>query len=195
MNYLYFVNSGIASLVAVQDGQPVLEVVMIGREGVFGIPIFLGDNKAFGRVVVQGAGSAMRIKSADLLEFCNLGGELPRFLKLYAFRLMSQMMVSMICNNLHQTEERLARWLLMMRDRMESIQFPVTQTSLSSMLGVRREAVNKSAGKLQREGLISYHRGNLEIVNPAGLEAAACACYAELKEKERELSRYYTSGK
>lgn len=189
MKYLYFLNSGIVSLSAVEGNRTVLEVAMIGWEGAFGLPIFLGDDKAFARVTVQGAGSAMRIKAADLLEFCELGGALPRLLKLYTYRLVNQITQSMVCNNLHQTEARLARWLLLMRDRMEADRFPVTQSSISSMLGVRREAVTRTACNLQRQELISYNRGNLEIINPAGLEAAACSCYAIIKERARELSR------
>lgn len=189
MEYLYFLNSGIVSMNAVEGKRTVLEIGMIGKEGVFGLPIFLGDPRAFGRVIVQGAGSAMRIKAADLLDFCELGGALPRLLKLYTYRFINQITQAMVCNNLHRIEARLARWLLMMRDRMEDDKFPVTHNSVSNMLGVRREAVSKSACNLQRRRLISYQHGNLEIIDPAGLEAVACPCYAIIKEEERELSR------
>jgi len=190
IEYLYFLNSGIVSFNAVEGNRTVLEIVMIGKEGVWGLSVFLGVPKAFGRALVQGAGSAMRIKSADLLDFCELGGALPRLLKYYIHRLVCQNVLAMVCNKLHQTEERLARWLLMIRDRMEDDKFPVTHNSLSNMLGVRREAVSRTACNLQRRQLISYYRGNLEIINPAGLEAAACPCYAVIKEQERELSRF-----
>jgi CRP-like cAMP-binding protein len=189
MEYLYFLNSGIVSMNAVEGERTVLEIGMIGKEGAFGLPIFLGDPRAFGRVIVQGAGSAMRIKAADLLDFCELGGALPRLLKLYAYRFVNQITQAMVCNNLHRIEVRLARWLLMMRDRMEDDKFPVTHNAISNMLGVRREAVSKSACNLQRRKLISYQHGNLEIIDAAGLEAVACPCYAVIKEQERELSR------
>ncbi len=190
IKYLYFINSGVVSLSAVEDNRTVLEIVMIGREGAFGLPIFLGEDKAFGRATVRGAGSAMRIKAADLHEFCDLGGALPRLLKYYTYKLTNQMIQAMVCHNLHQTEVRLARWLLMIRDRLEADIFPMTQNTLSNILGVRREAVNKSAANLQRRGLIGYYRGNLEIINPKGLEAAACPCYAAIKDSERELPRF-----
>lgn len=193
IEYLYFPNSGIVSLTAMEEDRAVLEVGMIGKEGVFGLPVFLGDPRAFVRVIVQGSGSAMRIKAADLLDFCELGGALPRLLKHYTYRLFNQMTQAMVCNNLHRTEARLARWLLMMRDRMENDKFPVTHNSISNMLGVRREAVSKSACNLQRRQLISYQHGNLEIIDPVGLETVACPCYAVIKEVERELSRFIIS--
>jgi CRP-like cAMP-binding protein len=189
MEYLYFPNRGIVSMNAVEGERTVLEIGMIGKEGVFGLPIFLGDPRAFGRVIVQGAGSAMRIKAADLLDFCELGGAMPRLLKLYTYRFVNQITRAMVCNNLHRIEARLARWLLMMRDRMEDDKFPVTHNFISNLLGVRREAVSKSASGLQRRQLISYQHGNLEIINPAGLESVACPCYALIREEERELSR------
>lgn len=190
MEYLYFPNSGIVSMNAVEGKQTVLEIGMIGKEGVFGLPIFLGDPRAFGRVIVQGAGSAMRINAADLHNFCEMGGALPRLLKLYTYRFVNQITQAMVCNNLHRIEARLARWLLMMRDRMEDNKFPVTHNFISNMLGVRREAVSKSACSLSRRQLIGYQHGNLEIIDPAGLEAVACPCYAIIKEEERRLSRF-----
>ena len=190
LEYLYFPNSGVVSLNAVEGKQTVLEIMMVGREGAFGLPVFLGDPRAVGRVVVQGAGSAMRIKTTDLLDFCETGGALPRLMKAYTCRFIKQISRAMVCNNFHQTEARLARWLMMMRDRMERDEFPITQTIISNMLGVRREAVTRTAGSLQRRELISYQRGHLEIINPVGLEAAACPCYAVFKELDLELSRF-----
>ncbi|CAN5361053.1 hypothetical protein BH20ACI1_BH20ACI1_30010 [soil metagenome] len=92
-----------------------------------------------------------------------------------------------MCNRYHQIESRLARWLRMMHDRMQSDDFQITQEFLSNMLGVRREAVNKAAGSLQQQNLISYSRGNLLIFNRAGLEKAACQCYRIIKSESDNL--------
>lgn len=189
MQYVYFPNSGIVSVNAVNGEKSILEIAMIGREGVFGLPVFLEVPRAFGRTLVQGAGSAMRIKAADLLDFCELGGALPRFLKQYTYKFAAQVIQALVCNSFHCAEVRLARWLLMTRDRMEVDEFPITQTLISNMLGVRREAVCKSASNLQRRELITYYRGSLKILNRTGLEAVACPCYALIKKEEQEFSR------
>lgn len=189
MEHVYFPNSGIVSLNAVNKEQSILEIAMIGREGVFGLPVFLDVPRAFGRALVQGAGSTMRIKAADLLDFCELGGALPRFLKQYTYKFTVQVIQALVCNSLHCIETRLARWLLMTRDRMEADEFPMTQTLISNMLGVRREAVCKSASNLQRRELITYYRGSLKILNRAGLETVACPCYTLIKKEEQEFSR------
>ena len=184
IHHVYFPNSGIISLLSVVGEHSLLEVGIVGNEGFIGVPIFLGVKKSNTRALVQGAGVALQMKTADFLAECNHGGALSRILQLYTHSLMTQISQSAACNRFHIIETRLARWLLMTSDRMESDNFQITQEFLSSMLGVRREGVNKSAKNIQRNGLISYSRGNLEILNRKGLEAIACSCYTIIKEEE-----------
>ena len=185
IHHVYFPNSGIISLLSVVGESSLLEVGIVGNEGFIGLPIFLGVKKSNTRALVQGAGVALQMKTADFLAECKLGGALVRFLQLYTHSLMTQISQSAACNRFHFIEARLARGLLMTGDRMESDNFQITQKFLSSMLGVRREGVNKSAKIVQRTGLISYSRGNLAILDRKGLEAIACSCYTIIKEEEQ----------
>src|SRR5437899_5205363 len=142
-----------------------------------GLPLFMGVRTSRNKAIVQGKGVAMRIKAADFERECARGGALPRILLRFAHSMLVQISQSAVCYRFHLIEKRLARWLLMTSDRMESLEFRVTQDFLSNMLGVRREAVNRAAGSLQKKYLISYSRGNITILDRPGLDAAACKCY------------------
>jgi hypothetical protein len=133
--------------------------------------------------VVQGAGSALRMKAKVFRKECDNGGPLPGLLRRYTHSMLTQISQSAVCNRFHPVDARLARWLLMTRDRMGADEFQLTQEFLSNMLGTRREGVNKAAGLLQQQHLISYSRGALTILNGAGLEAIACQCYGIIKEE------------
>ncbi len=178
-----FPNSGIISLLSAVEKRSLLEVGIVGNEGFIGIPVFLGVKTSNNHALVQGAGVARRMKTADFLAECKNGGALPRLLQRYTHSLLTQISQSAACNRFHPIEARLARWLLMTSDQMESDEFQITQKFLSSMLGVRREGVSKSATKLQQNGLITYSRGKISILNRADLEAAACHCYFIVKEE------------
>lgn len=182
---VYFPNSGIVSLLSAAEDRSLLEVGIVGKEGFVGISAFLGVKTSNNHALVQGAGVALEMKTADFLAECENGGALPRLLRRYTHSLLTQSSQAAACNRFHPIEARLARWLLMMRDRMESDEFQTTQEVLSDMLGVRREGVNKSATKLQQNNLISYSRGRISILNRAGLEAAACRCYSIIKEEDK----------
>lgn len=179
---VYFPNSGIISLLSNVEERSLLEVGIVGNEGFIGLPVFLGVKKSSNRAIVQGAGVALEMKTTDFLAECKNGGALPRLLQRYTHSLMLQISQSSVCNRFHAIESRLARWLLMTSDRMMSNDFQITQEFLSNMLGVRREAVSKSATHLQQNGLISYSRGKISILDRTGLEAAACRCYFIIKE-------------
>lgn len=181
IRYVYFPNSGIISLLAAVDDGATLEVGIVGREGIVGLPVFLGVKTSNNEAIVQGEGFAMRIGSADFLVECRNGGALAQILQRFTHSMLVQISQSAICYRFHLIEARLARWLLMTSDRMETGEFPVTQEFLSNMLGVRREAVNKSAVNLQQKHLITYSRGNISITNRPGLEMKACQCYAVIK--------------
>lgn len=186
IEYVYFPDSGIISLLAVEDGA-MLEVGIVGQEGIVGIAVFLGVKTSSNRAIVQGQGFAMRMKTAAFLTECDQRGMLPRLLRRFTQSLLAQVSQSAVCYRLHSAEDRLARWLLMTSDRMETKDFHLTQDFLSNMVGVRREAVNKSAVILQQQHLITYSRGNISITNRQGLEMKACRCYAAIKDEEKSF--------
>jgi CRP-like cAMP-binding protein len=180
---VYFPNSGIVSLLAAVNGRATLEVGLVGKEGILGLAVYMGVTKSQNRAVVQGAGSAMKMKASALRKQCNDGGALPGLLRRYSHSLLTQITQSAVCNQFHSVDARLARWLLMTHDRMGKDEFEVTQEFLSNMLGVRREGVSRAAGDLQRCKLIAYSRGRLEVLDRAGLEATSCGCYEVIKDE------------
>jgi len=180
---VYFPTSGVVSLLAAAEERATLEVGLVGREGMVGLPVFMEVKTSSNRAVVQGAGSALRMKATVFRRECQDGGALPSLLRRYTHSVLTQISQTAICNRFHPIDARLARWLLMTRDRMGANEFQLTQEFLSSMLGVRREGVNKAAGILQQQHLISYSRGALTILKGAGLEAIACECYGIIKDE------------
>ena len=179
--------SGALSLLAAAD-EAVLEVALVGREGMIGLPVVLGTAVGLNmRVTVQVPGTALRL-SADLLR-----AELERnaafraLLLRYAQALFSQVMQSAICNRLHPVEERLARWLLMTRDRADDDELPLTQEFISLMLGVRRPGVTVAAGVLHKAGLIRCSYGRITVTARERLEASACGCYRIVREQYERL--------
>jgi len=184
---VYFPNSGIVSVLASSENAALLEVCVCGSEGMLGIAAFLGVETSLNLAIVQGKGSAMKIKTEDFLAECDAGGALPKILRRFTHSLLAQISQSAVCFRFHDVEARLARWLLMSSDRMESNEFPITQEFLSNMLGVRREAVNKSAVVLQSKHIIEYTRGKMRILDRAKLEEHSCFCYAFIKDEEHSF--------
>lgn len=187
IRYIYFPNSGMISLLTYAAEDEVLEVGVIGNEGIIGLPVFLGVETSRNQVIVQGDGAALRIKTEDFIKECGRGGTLPKLLRRYTHALITQVSQTVACNRFHLIEERLMCWLLLMHDRMQTDKFKITQEFLSKMLGVRREAVSKSAANLQQRKLIEYSRGIVSIINRAALEAAACNCYSVVKAEYDNL--------
>lgn len=187
IKHVYFPNDSIVSLLAAENHHASLEVGMIGNEGMTGISVFMGVNTSRTLALVQGAGSAVRMKSAVLRQESDHVGVFHRLLHRYSHSLLTQMSLASACNRFHTLNARLARWLLMTQDRIGSDEFRLTQEFMSNMLGVRREGVNKVAGNLQRGKLISYSRGHMEILNRSGLEKLSCECYRIIK-KDSEFS-------
>jgi CRP-like cAMP-binding protein len=187
INDVYFPESGVVSLLSTSEGNAKMGVGMVGSEGLVGLPVSLGVSKLRNLAVVHAAGRALKMKSVDLLNICELGGVLPRLLQCYTHLFITQLSQILICTRFHRIESQLVCWLLMAQDRIQSNELPITHGVLSNLLGVRREAVTQTAGKLQQRQLISYRRGSLTILNRAGLEAAACPCYAVIKEEERKF--------
>lgn len=186
----YFVNSGLLSVLAVQPEGKSVEVGLIGNEGFAGTPLLVGYRTSPTRIVTQGDGSAYRCDAEALREIVRQSPELEKQLHRFSHRLAMQTTQIAACNRLHDVEERLARWILMTHDRIESNHLPLTQDFLSQMLGTRRASVTVAAGILQKAGLISYTRGNVTILDRRNLESAACDCYGivqrQLKEWDKE---------
>ncbi|MBP6002610.1 MAG: Crp/Fnr family transcriptional regulator [Pyrinomonadaceae bacterium] len=176
--HVYFIESGIVSMLVSADEQSAIEVGMVGREGMVALPVFLGIMTSNDRAIVQGAGTALRMKATDFARECAAGADLSRIMRLFTYSIITQIGRSAFCNRFHSTDSRLARWLLMTQDRMEADHFLITQEFLSYMVGVRREAVNKAATEFQRRDIVSYVRGRVTINDRKRLEELACKCYS-----------------
>jgi CRP-like cAMP-binding protein len=183
IRHVYFPNESVVSLLAEVTAHSPLEVGLIGNEGVTGISVFMGVDTSPHRAVVQGLGTAMRLRASVLRKESESVGPLHRLLHLYAHSLLTQVSRAAACNRFHTVDARLARWLLMTGDRLGANQFRLTQDFISNMLGVRREGVNKAAGVLQKEGLITYSRGRIQILDRVGLDAVSCECYGIIKDE------------
>jgi CRP-like cAMP-binding protein len=183
VSYAYFPNDSVVSLLAEVADRSTLEVGIVGNEGVAGIPVFMGVDASPHRAIVQGAGTAMRMKASVLRKESSRTGPLHRLLHFYAHSLLTQVSRSAACNRFHMVDARLARWLLMSGDRLGADEFRLTQDFISNMLGVRREGVSKAAGVLQKNELINYSRGHIKILDRAGLEAVSCECYRIIKDE------------
>ena len=183
--HVYFPNDCMVSLLAVADRGRGLEVGLVGREGMVGISVALGASRSAVRALVQGAGSAMRMSSARFGRELKRNRPLQRSLDRCAFVAMATAMQVAVCNNEHLLEARLARWLLMTRDRVASDKFHCTQESIALMLGVRRVGVTVAARALAQRRLIRYARGAMEILDHKRLLAVSCSCYAVIRNLEK----------
>lgn len=177
ITHVYFPESGIISLLSAVDLHSTLEVGIVGSEGMVGVSLYLGDTISQTRCLVQGSGFALRLTARHFLSECRRDDELPKIVRRYTHSLIGQISQSAACNRFHEIEPRLARWLLMTQDRMRASSFAITQDFLSNMLGVRREAVNKAASHIQKQGIISYQRGLITIQDRKRLESQTCPCY------------------
>ncbi len=182
IRHVHFPNQGIVSLLTMVKNHSALEVGIVGSEGMVGIQVFLGATTSFNRALVQGTGTALRMKVEALRKHAKLGGSLSDLLLRYTHSLLSQVSQSAACNRFHKVDARLARWLMMTHDRLGSDKFRLTQKFISDMLGVRREGVTTAAGALQKKNLIRYVRGLITILDRPGLAAAACECYEIVKK-------------
>lgn len=182
IRHVYFPGASLVSLLTLADGHLALEVGLIGREGMVGIPLVLGHHVSAVRALVQGEGTALRMTSANFIKEFRLSAPLQHELYSYVHTLMAQISQTAACNRFHVVERRLARWLLMTHDRVKSDHFRMTHEFLGHMLGVRRVGVTKAAQALQERHLISYSRGAIAILDRNGLEAAACQCYKVVQD-------------
>jgi CRP-like cAMP-binding protein len=188
LRYVYFPTTCIVSLLYdLEDGRSA-EIARIGNEGILGIALLMGGETMPNRAMVQSVGYAYRLKSQLLKnEFNRSGGrrsgEFQKLLLRYTQALMTQISQTAVCNRLHSVEQQLCRWLLQSLDRIPTNELSVTQELIAQTLGVRREGITEAAGKLQRVGLISYHRGHITVLDRAGLKKRACECYKVVKNE------------
>src|SRR3954465_10116124 len=174
---VYFPCESMVSLLLPVQDHIDIEVGLVGREGMIGASLSLGIADSPVKALVQGAGSALRLNTARFRRELAGNPALQRAVNRYLHSLMQQITQTAACNRFHVVEARLARWLLMTRDRMHSSTFRMTHEFLSHMLGVRRVGVTEAPSSLQRKKLIEYARGKIQILDDRGLEAASCGCY------------------
>jgi CRP-like cAMP-binding protein len=178
VRHVYFPVDAFASLLMQTDQHPSLEVGMVGREGMVGAALLLGVGAVPLHALVQGAGAALRMGREAFDNELEMSPALRRIVGRFVFVRLSQMAALAACLRFHLIGPRLARRLLMSQDRAHASQFHVTHEFLAAMLGVRRVGVTAAAGELARQGLITYHRGELTVLDRPGLERASCTCYA-----------------
>ena len=178
IRHVYFPTESFISLVAPMGGKNNLEVALAGNEGLLGIGVAMGVATSPVHALVQGGGPALRIGAAAFRRELARTPALRNCIDRYVYVMMSQLIQTSGCNRFHRVEQRLARWLLMTSDRAHSASFHITHEFLAYMLGVRRVGITRAATELHRNGHIRYHRGDITVLDRAGLEAAACACYA-----------------
>lgn len=186
IKHVYFPVDCVVSLLTIVEGHRALEVGLVGREGMVGLRLALGIRESSVRALVQGTGQALRMDATHFLKAFRRSPALQRALLRFTDTLMVQVRQTAACNCFHVVEERLARWLLMTRERLPTNEFHLTHEFLADMLGVRRVGVTTAANSLQRQKLIRYRRGNIQIVDQSGLEAAACACYRHVRIADRK---------
>jgi len=184
-----FIEEGIASILVVLKNGASIEVALVGAEGIAGIPALFDAKKSPYRVVVQGEGYGYRLGNGSLRRAMQEDGELSHLLMQAAYRVSLETAQTAACNRLHEAEERLARWLLLMDDRDPTGLLTMTHEFLGNMLGTRRSTVTIASGMLQKAGLIEHRRGHIRVVNRPGLEAAACECYALMRNGHPPVTR------
>lgn len=187
LEFAYFPNRGLISLVVVMADGKTAEAGIVGNEGFTGTPAAVGLGRSTLRAVVQITGDGFRVKAAALQNALESAPHLQLLLSRYAVIRGMQVAQTAACNRLHDTEQRLARWLLMTQDRVDSGSLPITHDFLATMLGTDRPTVSLAAGVLQRKGIIEYTRGAVKIVNRGKLENSACECYAVIRQYDIEL--------
>ena len=190
IEYAYFPEQCLISLVTVLENGANLEVGRVGKEGMLGIPKILGSNSSLHSAMVLVAGNAIRLEIEIIKQEFERGGALQKLLLLYIQARLTQVMQNAACYSQHKIKQRLARLLLSVHDCLQQKQFALTQESIATMLGVRRASVTNAAYHLQKAGIIHYRRGNITIVNRTALETASCECYSAIKIEFHRLFRF-----
>jgi len=183
IKHVYFPHRGTISIVSVLEDGSQVEVGVVGNEGMYGLPVAMGADTSPHQAVVQLSGGATRMSADALREEVSLCGSLHKLLLRYGQAFFVMVAQNAACNRRHPLEGRLCRWLLMGQDRVKSDGLELTHEFLSVMLGVRRAGISEAASRLQDQGLISYKRGRVHILDRQGLEATTCECYEVVKKE------------
>jgi CRP-like cAMP-binding protein len=176
VEFVYFPTSGVASIVAIDEGGEFVDTAMIGREGMTGLPVFLGTDQSPARTIVQVPLTAMRMTADSLREEIVRGGMLVRLLQRHIQVVMMTMAQLILCNRVHRLEQRAARWLLQVDDRVDERPFRVTQEFIAQMIGAQRPALSVAMRRFKEAGLVTYSRGQISIADRDGLLSRACGC-------------------
>jgi CRP-like cAMP-binding protein len=187
MNYVYFPEDCIVSLLFVLENGASTEIAVIGHEGLVGISIFMGGETTPNCAVIQSAGKSVRVLSHFLKDEFHRSVEVMHLLLRFTQALATQMTKTAVCNRHHALDQRLCRWLLLSMDRLTGNELVMTQELIANMLGLRREGVTLAAGNLQADGLIRYTRGRIKVLDRPALEARTCECYALVQNEYKRL--------
>ena len=183
--FVYLPNEGLLSLVVAMKNGKTVEAGIVGSEGVAGLQAVVGLSRGPLREVMQIGGNGFRVKIRDLKKTLDSTPDLQRILGRYTMMLGLHVAQTAACNRLHDLDQRLARWLLMALDRVDSGTLHITHDFLATMLGTDRPSVSQAAGRFQRMNIIKYSRGAVKIVNRGALENQACECYAVIQRYAR----------
>lgn len=184
---VYFPTDAIVSLLYVMEDGASAEISVIGNDGLIGVALFMGGESTTNRAIVQSAGYAYQLSGQRLKDEFNRHGELLQLMLRYTQSLITQMAQTAVCNRHHSIDQQLCRWLLLSLDRLSDNKLTMTQELIANMLGVRREGVTDAAGKLQKQGVIKYHRGRITVLDRPKLERLCCECYAVVKKETDRL--------
>ncbi len=187
IEYVYFLTQGVVSVIILLENGSMVESSLMGNEGMVGLAVAWGGKVANEQAITPVSGQAMRMKAEQLKTEFDRGGMLQSQLLHFTQAIFTYSSQSAACNRLHTLEERLARWLLTVQDRVSANKFQLTQEFLSHMLGVRRSGVTVAANTLQNAGMIAYRRGQITIINRENLEATTCECYRVVKDEYKRL--------
>jgi CRP-like cAMP-binding protein len=187
LRHVYFPTDSIVSLLYVMEDGSSAEIAVVGNEGLIGVALFMGGESTPSRAIVQSAGHAYRLAAQQLKDEFHRNGEMQILLLRYTQSLITQMAQTAVCNRHHSVDQQLCRWLLLSLDRLSSNELTMTQELIANMLGVRREGVTDAAGKLQKLGVIQYHRGRITVQDRPKLEEMCSECYAVVKKETDRL--------
>ena len=187
MAYVYFPTTAIVSLLYVMENGASAEIAVVGHEGVVGVAIFMGGGSTPSRAVVQSAGKGLRLRADAMKDEFGRSSPVMHLLLRYTQALITQMSQTAVCNRHHSLDQQLCRWLLLSLDRLTGNNLVMTQELIANMLGVRREGVTEAALNLQKNGLISYARGHIKVLDRPGLEQRTCECYQVVKAEYERL--------
>ena len=189
IEFVYFPTSGIASIVAVGVDGEAVDTTMIGREGMTGLAVFLGTSQMPVRTMVQVPMTGVRLPASKLRAELEHGGLLVNLLQRYTQVVMVSMAQLILCNRVHRLDQRAARWLLQVDERVEQAPFEVTQEFLAEMIGVQRPSLSLAVQQFRDDGLITYSRGQVRVADRKGLLARACGCIEIMHAEEARLGR------